>query len=387
MRKKFLVFGSPRIEGEEIQEVVDTLKSGWIGTGPKVHKFEEMFKEYKQVKHAIALSSCTAALHLSMIVTGIQPGDEVIVPTMTFAATANAVIMVGGKPIFADCEKDTFNIDPEEIRKKITPRTKAIVPVHFAGRVCKMDEIMEIAGEHNLKVIEDCAHAIESEYHGRKSGTFGDVGAFSFYPTKNIVTGEGGMAITNNDEYAEKIKILSLHGMSKDAWDRFGDKGYKHYFVVSLGFKYNMTDIQASLGIHQLPRIEKYWQRRREIWNMYNEAFEKIPEVFTPAPIEPHTRHAYHLYTLLLDIEHLSINRDQFLNEMTKRNIGVGVHYVALHLHPFYQQAFGYKKGQFPNAEWISDRTVSLPLSAKLTDEDVKDVISAVKEIVQNNKK
>ncbi len=384
MRKNFLVFGSPRIEQDEIDEVIDSLKSGWIGTGPKVHKFEEMFREYKGVKHAISLSSCTAALHLSMIAIGIRPGDEVIVPTITFAATANAVIHAGGKPIFADCEKDTMNIDPEDIKRKITPQTKAIIPVHFAGRICNMDEIMGIAKKHNLKVIEDCAHSIEGEYHGSKAGTFGDLGAFSFYVTKNIVTAEGGMLITDNDEYAEKIKLLALHGMSKDAWDRFGDKGYKHYSIVYAGFKYNMTDIQASLGIHQLPRIDSYWKSRQEIWYKYNEAFKDIP-VFTPILPEPHSRHAYHLYTLLLDIDHLNITRDQFLDEMTKRNIGVGVHYIALHLHPFYQKEFDCKRGQFPNAEWISDRTVSLPLSAKLTDEDVNDVIDAVREIVKTN--
>jgi len=367
------------IEQPEIDEVVASLKSGWIGTGPKVHKFEEMFKEYKGRRFAIALNSCTSALHLSMLVIGIKPGDEVIVPAMTFAATANAVIHTGGIPIFADCEKDTMNIDPEDIERKITSKTKAIIPVHFAGRACNMDAIMNIAKRHNLRVIEDCAHAIESECKGKKTGTFGELGCFSFYVTKNIVTGEGGMVITDNEDYANQIKILALHGMSKDAWRRFSDEGYKHYQVVYSGFKYNMMDIQAAIGIHQLPRIEKYWKRRQKIWNRYNEAFKDLP-VFTPAPVEPNTRHAYHLYTLLLDIDNLKITRDKFLDEMTKQNIGVGVHYIALHLHPYYQKIFGYKKGDFPNAEWISDRTVSLPISAKLTDEDVEDVIEAVNE-------
>ena len=379
MRKNFLVFGSPMIEQPEIDEVVASLKSGWIGTGPKVHKFEEMFKEYKGRRFAIALNSCTSALHLSMLVIGIKPGDEVIVPAMTFAATANAVIHTGGIPIFADCEKDTMNIDPEDIERKITSKTKAIIPGHFAGRACNMDAIMNIAKRHNLRVIEDCAHAIESECKGKKTGTFGELGCFSFYVTKNIVTGEGGMVITDNEDYANQIKILALHGMSKDAWRRFSDEGYKHYQVVYSGFKYNMMDIQAAIGIHQLPRIEKYWKRRQKIWNRYNEAFKDLP-VFTPAPVEPNTRHAYHLYTLLLDIDNLKITRDKFLDEMTKQNIGVGVHYIALHLHPYYQKIFGYKKGDFPNAEWISDRTVSLPISAKLTDEDVEDVIEAVNE-------
>ncbi len=381
MRNEFLVFGSPLIEQEEVDEVVDSLKSGWIGTGPKVHQFEEMFRDYKGVKYAMALNSCTACLHLSMLSINLQPGDEVIVPTMTFAATANVVIHAGGKPVFVDSLRDSMNIDPADIERKITPKTKAIIPVHFAGRACDMDTILDIAKKHDLKIIEDCAHAIETEYHGEKAGTFGDIGCFSFYVTKNIVTGEGGMAITNNQEYADKIKIMGLHGMSKDAWKRFSDEGYKHYQVVYPGFKYNMMDIQAALGIHQLPRVDSYWLRRQEIWDIYNEAFKDLP-VFTPAPVAPDTKHAYHLYTLLLDIDRLSITRDQFLDELTKRKIGVGVHYIALHLHPYYQQTLGHKRGDFPNAEWISDRTVSLPLSAKLTNADVDDVIEAVQSIL-----
>jgi len=377
MRKDFLVFGSPLIEQPEIDEVVASLKSGWIGTGPKVYKFEQMFKEYKGSKFAIALNSCTAALHLSMLAIDIKPGDEVIVPTMTFAATANSVIHAGGTPIFADCERDTMNIDPKDIERKITPRTRAIIPVHFAGRPCNMDEIMRIAKKYDLKVIEDCAHAIESEYHGKKIGTFGDLGCFSFYVTKNIVTGEGGMVITDNEEYASKIKVLALHGMSKDAWRRFSDEGYKHYQIIYAGFKYNMMDIQAAMGIHQLARIDKYLQRRKEIWGRYNDAFKGL-SVFIPAPVEIDTSHAYHLYTLLLNIDNLKITRDQLLDAMTKQNIGVGVHYIALHLHPYYQQTYGYKKGDFSNAEWISDRTVSIPLSAKLNDTDVECVVNAV---------
>ncbi len=381
MRKDFLIYGSPLIDKPEIDEVVASLRSGWLGTGPKVHKFEEMFREYKGTKHAMALNSCTAVLHLSMIAIGIGTGDEVIVPTMTFAGTANAVIHAGAKPVFVDCQRDTMNIDPKDVVRKITTKTKAIIPVHFAGRPCNMDALMEISKKNNLKLIEDCAHAIETEYKGKKAGTFGDIGCFSFYVTKNIVTGEGGMAITYNEEYASKIKIMGLHGLSKDAWKRFGDEGYKHYQVVYAGFKYNMMDIQAAIGIHQLPRVDRYWTRRKDVWNCYNRAFENLP-VFTPAPVETNTRHAYHLYTLLLDLDHLRINRDQFLNKMTKQNIGVGVHYIALHLHPYYQETFGYKRGDFPYAEWISDRTVSLPLSAKLTDEDVADVIKAVHDII-----
>lgn len=381
MRKDFLVFGSPLIEQPEIDDVVASMKSGWLGTGPKAHKFEEMFREYKGSKYAVALNSCTAALHLSMLAIGIKPGDEVIVPAMTFAATANAVIHAGGTPVFADCERDTMNISAKEIKKKITRKTKAVIPVHFAGRACKMDEITGIAKKHNIKVVEDCAHAIEAEYRGKKAGTFGDLGCFSFYVTKNITTGEGGMVVTDNEEYADRIKVLGMQGLSKDAWKRYSDEGYKHYQVVCAGFKYNMTDIQAAIGILQLPRAEKYRERRREIWDKYNRAFRDLP-VFIPAPVEPDTRHAFHLYTLLLDIDSLKITRDRFLDEMTKSNIGVGVHYVALHLHPYYREGFGYKTGDFPNTEWISERTVSLPLSAKLSDEDAEDVIEAVKKSV-----
>lgn len=381
-RKDFLVFGSPLIEHPEIDEVIACMKSGWIGTGPKVQMLEQHFKEYKGSRFAMALNSCTAALHLSILSAGIKQGDEVILPTMTFAATANSVIHAGGTPIFADCQKDTMNIDPQDIERKITNKTKAIIPVHFAGRACNMKAIMNIAESHNLKVIEDCAHAIETEYHGKKAGTFGNFGCFSFYVTKNIITGEGGMVITDSKEDASQIKILGLHGMSKDAWKRFGDEGFKHYQVVYAGFKYNMMDLQAAIGIHQLSRIDKYWKRRQEIWLKYNEAFKGLP-VFVPAPVEPNTRHAYHLYTLLIDTDKLSLTRDEFLDLMTEQNIGVGVHYIALHLHPFYQRTYGYKHGDFPNAKWVSDRTVSIPLSAKLTDEDVEDVIQAIKNILQ----
>jgi len=381
MRETFLPFGAPLIEQAEIDEVVASLKSGWLGTGPKVHKFEEMFKEYKGVKYAMALNSCTAALHLSMLAIGIKPGNEVILPSMTFASTANAVIHAGGKPILVDCEKDTMNMDPEDIERQITPKTKAIIPVYFAGRPCNMDRIVDIANKHNLKIVEDAAHAIEAEYNGKKTGTFGDIGCFSFYVTKNIITGEGGMAITNVEEYANKIKRLSFHGIRKDKLHSSSDKKYKHYQVIDRGFKLTMMDIQAAIGIHQLPRVEKYWERRKEIWERYNETFKDLP-VFIPASIPNGVKHSYHLYTLLLDIDKLNITRDEFLYEMAKRNIGVGVHYIALHLHPYYQQKYGYKQGDFPNADWISDRTVSIPLSAKLTDDDVQDVINTVREII-----
>lgn len=381
IRDNFLVYGSPLIEDDVIDEVVDTIKTCWIGTGPKVSKFENMFKEYKNIKNAMALNSCTAGLHLSLMAIEVQPGDEVITTPMTFCATANTIIHAGGIPVFADVEKDTMNIDPNEIEKKITKKTKAILPVHFAGRPCKMDDIMNIARKYGLKVIEDCAHAIETEYKGKKAGTIGDLGCFSFYVTKNIITGEGGMVITNNDEYAAKIKVMGLHGMSKDAWKRFSDEGYKHYQVIYPGFKYNMMDLQAAIGIRQMPMVEKYSKKRKEIWDKYDSAFKDLP-VFIPKEEEKGNRHGLHLYTLLIDTDSISKTRDDILNDLYKENIGTGVHYTALHLHPYYKEKYGYKKGNFPNAEYISDRTISLPLSPKLTDKDVDDVMKAVHKVI-----
>ena len=380
-KDNFLVFGAPLIEEPEIEEVVACMRRRWIGTGPKVRQFEEDFATYKGAKHAIALNSCTASLHLSMFAAGIGPDDEVITTPMTFCATINAIIHCGATPVLADCDRETMNILPEEIEKKVTAKTKAILPVHFAGRCCDMDSIMDIARTYDLLVIEDCAHAIESEYHGQKSGGFGDIGCFSFYVTKNIVTGEGGMIVTNDERFAGRIKVLGLHGMSKDAWNRISDEGYKHYQVIHAGYKYNMMDIQAAMGIHQLKRVDKYWERRKDIWDNYNEAFRDLPCII-PAEPEHNTRHAYHLYTPLIDIDKLGKSRDWVLNALTAENIGVGVHYLPVHLHPFYRKTFGWKEGDFPNAEWIGERTLSLPLSAALHEKDIEDVIDSVRKVI-----
>lgn len=379
-RDTFLVFGAPAIEDAEIQEVVNSMKSGWLGTGPKVAQFERDFAAYKGATYSAALNSCTAALHLSILASDVKPGDEVITTPLTFCATVNAVIHAGGTPVLADVDPVTMNISPKEIERKITAKTKAILPVHFAGRPCDMDAIMDIARRHNLKVIEDCAHAIETEYKGKKAGNFGDFGCFSFYVTKNIVTGEGGMVLARKEEDIARIKVLGLHGMSKDAWKRFGDEGYKHYQVVECGYKYNMMDLQAAIGIHQLQRIEKYWQRRLEIWQRYNTAFAGLP-LGLPADQEPDTRHAYHLYTVMVDDKKAGISRDAFLDGMTKENIGVGVHYLSVPEHPYYQQAFGWKAEDYMNAMRLGRQTVSIPISAKLTDKDVEDVIEAVKRV------
>lgn len=380
-KDRFLVFGSPAVEDAEIEEVVATMKSGWLGTGPKVARFEQNFKAYKDAPHAMAVNSCTAALHLSLVASGIKPGDEVITTPMTFCATVNAIIHAGGTPVLADIDPVTMNIDPARVEEKITSRTRAILPVHFAGRPCDMDALCDIATRHHLTLIEDCAHAIETEYHGTKAGNFGDFGCFSFYVTKNIVTGEGGMVVAKKDEDAAKIKMLALHGMSKDAWKRFGDEGYKHYYVMEAGFKYNMMDIQAAIGIHQLARIEPYWRRRGEIWQLYNAAFAGLP-LGLPAPPEPNTRHAYHLYTILVDEKKTGVSRDAFLDGMTRENIGVGVHYLSIPEHPFYQKTFGWQPEQYPAAMQLGRQILSLPISAKLTDADVGDVIQAVRKVL-----
>lgn len=382
MRETFLVFASPQIYQTEIDEVVDSLKSSWLGTGPKVKRFQENFATYKGVPYAVALNSCTAGLHLSCVALKLQPGDEVITTSMTFCATVNAIIHSGATPVVVDINPDTFNLDPEAIESKITPNTKAILPVHFAGRACNMDAIMDIAHRHNLAVIEDCAHAIETEYKGKKAGTFGDFGVFSFYVTKNVITGEGGMVISSDKDRIERIEVLGLHGMTRHAWQRFSDAGFKHYFVEECGFKYNMTDIQAAIGIHQLARVEESWLRRQEIWQKYNEAFANLP-LQLPADIEPETRHAYHLYTILIDEEKTEIKRDKFLDAMTAEKIGVGVHYLSIAEHPYYQRTFGWKPEDYPNAMKVGRETVSLPISPKLTDQDVEDVIEAVYKIIK----
>jgi dTDP-4-amino-4,6-dideoxygalactose transaminase len=381
VRKKFLVFGAPDIREDEIKEVVKTLKSSWIGTGPKTHEFEENFRAYIGTKYAVALNSCTAGLHLALVVLGVKAGDEVVTTPLTFTSTANVIVHQNAKPVFVDVERDTMNIDPQEIEKKITPRTKAIIPVHLAGRPCKMDEIMAIAGKRHIAVIEDAAHAIESEYKGKKIGAVGDMAAFSFYVTKNLVTAEGGMVTTDNAQWAEKIRVMSLHGISKDAWKRYSAEGYQHYDTLYPGFKYNMTDIQASMGLHQLKRIEGNLKVREKVWKKYNKAFSKIDELITPIE-EDNIRHARHLYTILIRPELLKIDRNHFMEALRRENIGSGIHFIALHLHSYYKNAFGYKRGDFPNAEWISDRTISLPLSSRLTEKDADDVIEAVTKVV-----
>lgn len=381
--KEFIIFGSPAIGEEEIAEVEAVMRSGWLGTGPRVAQFEEDFAIYQGlgVQQVAAVNSCTAALHVSMVAANLEPGSEVITTPLTFCATVNAAIHAGLNPVMADIDPTSHNIDPIAIEAAITSKTRAIIPVHFAGRACDMQAIMAIAKKHQLTVIEDCAHAIETTFHGKKAGTFGDFGCYSFYSTKNVVTGEGGMITGRNAELIARAKVLALHGMSKDAWHRFGDKGYKHYQVIEAGFKYNMMDLQAAIGLHQLRRVKANWQRRAQIWNYYQQALADFP-INRPAAIESNTRHAYHLYTIGIDEKQTGISRDAFLDAMNQRKIGTGVHYLALTEHPYYQQRYGWRPEQTPYATQVGRSTVSLPISAKLTDSDVERIVETVRLIM-----
>lgn len=356
------------------------MQSAWLGTGPRVAQFELDFANYKGLRatHAAAVNSCTAALHVSMVAAGIEAGSEVITTPMTFCASINAIIHAGLTPVLADVDPRTQNVLPSAIEAAITPRTRAILPVHFAGRPCDMDAITQIAKKHQLLVIEDCAHAIETTYHGQHAGTFGDFGCFSFYATKNVATGEGGMIVSHNEELIARAKVLALHGMSKDAWHRFGDKGYKHYQVVEAGFKYNMMDLQAAIGIHQLARVETNWQRREAIWKHYMQAFADLP-IQLPTSPDTNTRHGYHLFTIMIDASHSGISRDSFLDAMNAARVGTGVHYLSVPEHPYYQERYDWRPEQWPNAKRIGRQTVSLPLSPKLSDGDVERIVATVK--------
>lgn len=382
-RREFLVFGSPAVGEEEIAEVVATLRSGWLGTGPRVQRFEAAFRAYVGCAHAVALNSCTAGLHLALQVLGIGPGDEVITTPLTFSATANVIVHVGSTPVFADVDRRTMNLDPGAVARALSPRTKAILPVHLAGRPCDMDALLDLAHHRGLAVLEDAAHATEARYRGRAVGTLGDLTAFSFYVTKNLVTGEGGMVTTNNGAWAEEIRIRALHGISRDAWKRYSAEGFQAYDTLFPGYKYNMMDLQAALGIHQLARLEANLAVRERHWRRYDGAFQDHSLLTVPAPPDPRDRHARHLYTVLLDTDRAGMTRNEFIARLKAENIGTGIHFTPLHLHSYFAKTFGFTRGQFPGAEFIGDRTVSLPLSAKLTDDDVEDVIAAVLRVLE----
>jgi dTDP-4-amino-4,6-dideoxygalactose transaminase len=383
MRDSFLVFGSPQIEQAEIDEVVDSLRSGWIGSGPKVHRFEDMLSAYIGAPEVRCVASCTAALFLAMRCLGISEGDEVIVPAMTFVASANAVEHTGAKPVLVDVDLDTGLMDLDEVERAITPRTKAIMPVHLAGRPVDMDRLTEIRDRHELFVVEDAAHALGAEWRGKQIGSFGNLTAYSFYVTKNITTIEGGALAIEDPNLAARIEQLALHGLSVGAWQRFSDAGFKHYEASEVGFKFNMTDIQAALGIHQLPRLDEWIEQRAEHWTAYDQGLADLPLAFPPKAPE-HIRHARHLYQVRV-LPESGISRDGVLDALNRRNIGAGVHYRGVHLHPYYRDRYAIDPSALPNATTISNTTLSLPLSSKLADQDRQDVVDALHEIFTMN--
>lgn len=377
MRDEFLIFGKPDIGPEEIAEVVDSLERGWIGTGPKVHRFEEMLEEYLGAPHVRCVSSCTAALFLGLVCLGVGQGDEVLLPAMTFVASANAVEHVGATPVLVDSVPGTGLMDLDLAEALIGPRTKAIMPVHFAGRPIDLDRLNEIRDRYGLLVIEDAAHAIGAEWRGRKVGSFGNLSAFSFYATKNVTTAEGGALVADDPRIAERVEHLALHGLSLGAWQRFSDAGYKHYDASEAGFKFNMTDLNAALGIHQLPRLDPGIEYRSELWSRYDRLLEPLP-VETPPPAGEEMRHARHLYQVLVNSESAA-ERDELLSLMTSSKIGVGVHYRAVHLHPYYRDKYDLDPAAFPVATDISNRTLSLPLGTNVTEADQDDVVDALR--------
>lgn len=381
--RPYLNFNSYSFSEEEKRELIDTLDSGWITTGPRTKRFEEDFAAYVGSAFAVGVTSGTAALHLAMLALGIGSGDEVITTPMTFVSTLNAVLYASARPVLADIEPDTLNIDPAEIRKKITSRTKAIVPVHYAGQPCRMDEISAIAKEHGIHIIEDAAHAIETEFQGRKTGQFSDTACFSFHPIKNMTTGEGGIVTTNDEALADKIRVMRLHGMDKTAWRRYEKGQFRHWDMEYLGFKYNMTDIQAALGIQQLKKIDVFWSKRREYAARYDDHFSGFEEIRVLPPQAPGNRNAYHLYPIVVMTERLNITRDEIIDAIQAANIGVGVHFRAAHTLAFYKRYFAGADLGLKNAEYASERLISLPLYPKMTLDDVDYVAITVKDIIK----
>lgn len=377
LSEDFIAFGAPKISEKEIHRVAEVLRSGWIGKGEETLSFEKEFATYKGALGAVGVNSCTAALHLSLLALGIGPGDEVITTANTFCSTVNTIIHAGAKPVLVDIDPHTWNIDCDKIEEKINPQTKCIIPVHFAGRLCDMEKITELARLYNLFVVEDCAHAIETERMGKKAGTFGDAGCFSFYSTKNITSGEGGMIISRSPDFLDITRKLSLHGLSRDAWARFSKEGSVGYDVEFAGYKYNMFDMIAALGRGQLLEVNAKWEKRQKIWDYYNAELVGLPIVL-PAPEDKTERHACHLYTILLETNEQK-TRDEFINFMKKKNIGTGVHYQSIASIKGYQKTLGVEEKQFPVAANFGRQTVSLPLTPYLSDNDVKRVTRAVR--------
>jgi dTDP-4-amino-4,6-dideoxygalactose transaminase len=386
MHQGFLPFAMPDIGEAEVEAVVETLRSGWLTTGPKVRRFEEDFATYVGCQHAVAVNSATAALHLALGAVGIQEGDEVLVPTMTFAATAEVVLYFNAKPVLVDCRQDTFNIDPNQIEKSLTAKTKAIIPVHMAGQACDMDRILAIASHDDLRVIEDAAHALPSRFQDKMIGTVGDITCFSFYATKTITTGEGGMATTESLEWADRMRIMGLHGISQDAWKRYTAEGSWYYEILYPGFKYNLTDIAAAIGLEQLKKCTHFWEVRQRYAALYNEGFQDVPAIITPH-VAPHRQHAWHLYIMQLDLEQLRIGRNEFIALLKQENIGTSVHFIPLHLHPYYRTTFQYRPEDFPTASAVFERSISLPIYTRMTEADVQRVIDTVGKIARQHRR
>jgi dTDP-4-amino-4,6-dideoxygalactose transaminase len=390
VRKSFLPYALPSIGEAEIAEVVDSLRSGWITMGPKVKRFEEDFATYVGAPHAVAVNSCTAGLQIALHALGIGPGDEVIVPTMTFCATANVVVHVGAKPVLVDVGDD-LNIDPAAAEAAVTSRTRAIMPVHYGGQACSLAAIYDLAGRYGLFVIEDAAHAIGTAYAGRRIGSAFDerwrrprarCTVFSFYATKNLATGEGGMLTTDDPHLAERCRRLALHGMSRDAWQRYSSAGSWYYEVVEPGYKHNMTDIQAAIGIHQLRRIEEFTRIRQHYADLYDAAFADVPEIRRPVR-RPESSHTFHLYAVRFALSRLRVTRDGIIRELRACNIGTSVHFIPVHMHPYYRETFGYSDSDFPSASQIFSEQLSLPLYPAMSEDDIMSVHRAVRAILE----
>jgi dTDP-4-amino-4,6-dideoxygalactose transaminase len=383
MRDTFLPFARPSIGDEEIAELVDTLRSGWITTGPKVERFTTEFADAVGGRFAVPVSSATAGLHVALLALGVGPGDEVVTTPMTFVATLNVVVHCGAVPVLADIDAATLNVRVEEVEKRLSPRTKAIVPVHFVGQPADLDPILELAASRGVAVLEDAAHAVGAEYRGRRIGSFPTTSVFSFHPNKNMTTGEGGMVVTDDEEVFEKTSLLKFHGMDREAWKRFAKAGSPRYDVAVPGFKYNMMDIQAALGLHQLNRLEGFLRERERLAARYDEKLADLAGLILPQRVPYPVRHAWHLYAPLLDVDRLSIDRDRFLGELKKRNIGTGLHYIAAHEFSYYASRFGWRPEDFPEAHYVSERIFSLPLFPGLTDDDQDDVVDALRETLR----
>jgi len=387
VRNTFLKFSHPTLGDDEINEVVDSLRSGWITTGPKVARFEAMFRERLAVKHAIAVNSATAGLHLAVAALDLQPGDEVIIPSLTWAATANVVELCGGRVVFGDVDPETLCLDPEDTARRITDRTRAILPVHYAGQPADLDAFRALAAGRDIAVIEDAAHAVGAVYKDVEIGASGNTVVFSFHPIKNITTGEGGMILCRDDALAERMRLLRFHGVSREARNRYQRGGVPEYDVVEPGFKYNMMDIQAAIGIHQLAKLDAFNARRRELAERYAELLAPVPAI-APLGFAPYNAvHAWHLYIVRLDLDAISLSRGEFMQALQEENIGTGLHFPALHLSSYYREKYGHKPGDLPHAEKAGESIFSLPLYPLLTEDDQDDVVAALERVVAQHKR